>query len=410
MAIEEAVILAAGEGTRMRPLTAYTPKPLLFVGGRPYLDVLLDRLREVSIKRVHLVIGHEGNTIMDHIRESDVGMEVEFVQQKERKGTAHALGQMDGKVHDGFVCLNGDVLFPPGFLGRMVSDVETTGTSAMAVYAHPEPERFGLVQTDDDGQVTRIIEKTPGLTGKINAGIYCFTEDVFQAIRDTPLSSRGEYEITTTINNMTLERPFGAPEVEGYWMDIGRPWDLLKANELLLSEMVPVIEGEVEDGAVLKGPVHVGEGSVVRSGSYIVGPVHIGRDCDIGPNAFIRGSSAFGDKSKVGAASEVKNTIVMGSSNIPHHNYVGDSIIGKGCNLGSGTKTANLRLDKGNITVVLKGERVKTGRRKLGVIMGDNVQTGINSMLNTGSIIGEDSLIGPGALAIGTIAPRSRIQ
>jgi len=94
---------------------------------------------------------------------------------------------------------------------------------------------------------------------------------------------------------------------------------------------------------------------------------------------------------------------------MPHQNYVGDSIIGSNCNLGAGTKIANLRLDKRNIKVTINGKKIDTERRKLGVIMGDNVQTGINSMINVGTLIGNDVFIGPGATANGEIKPGARI-
>jgi bifunctional UDP-N-acetylglucosamine pyrophosphorylase/glucosamine-1-phosphate N-acetyltransferase len=100
----------------------------------------------------------------------------------------------------------------------------------------------------------------------------------------------------------------------------------------------------------------------------------------------------------------------MDHSNVPHQNYVGDSIIGQDCNLGAGTKIANLRLDKKNIVVTLNGNRQDTKRRKLGVIMGDNVQTGINSSIDVGTIIGNNVFIGPGAVALGETKPRAGIM
>jgi len=143
----------------------------------------------------------------------------------------------------------------------------------------------------------------------------------------------------------------------------------------------------------------------VRSGSYIVGPVVIGQDCAIGPNCYIRPHTSIGDGCHIGAAVEVKNSIIMNNSDAPHHNYVGDSIIGEGCNLGAGTKIANLRLDEQDITVAGRN----TSRRKLGVIMGDNVKTGINACINVGCMIGNDAKIGPGAIAHGIISPGSKI-
>jgi bifunctional UDP-N-acetylglucosamine pyrophosphorylase/glucosamine-1-phosphate N-acetyltransferase len=174
--------------------------------------------------------------------------------------------------------------------------------------------------------------------------------------------------------------------------------------------MVPKIEGEVEERATLNGPVSVGKGSTVRNGAYIVGPVIIGEGSDIGPNCYIRPSTYIGDGCKVGNGCEVKNSIVMNGSHVPHLNYLGDSVLGHRCNLGAGTKVANLRLDGANIKVTVKGERVDTGLRKLGVIMGDDVKTGINASFDVGAIIGEGCFIGPGALASGNIAPRSRVM
>jgi bifunctional UDP-N-acetylglucosamine pyrophosphorylase/glucosamine-1-phosphate N-acetyltransferase len=136
-----------------------------------------------------------------------------------------------------------------------------------------------------------------------------------------------------------------------------------------------------------------------------VGPVIIGQDCDIGPNCYIRPYTSIGDNCHIGSAVEVKNCIIMKGSKIPHQNYVGDSIIGEECNFGAGTKIANLRLDKKNVTVA----SIDTKRRKLGAIMGDRVETGINACINAGSMIGNNTHIGPGAIASGVILPDSKI-
>ena len=145
------------------------------------------------------------------------------------------------------------------------------------------------------------------------------------------------------------------------------------------------------------------------SGSYIEGPVIIGENCKIGPNCYIRPYTSIGNNCHIGNACDIKNSIIMDNSKVPHQNYVGDSIIGQNCNLGAGTKIANLRLDKKNIEIILNGKKFNTKRRKLGAIMGDNVQTGINSMTNVGSMVGNNVFIGPGTLAQGEIKPDSVI-
>ena len=155
----------------------------------------------------------------------------------------------------------------------------------------------------------------------------------------------------------------------------------------------------------MKGAISIGKDTIVRSGSYIVGPVVIGQNCEIGPNCYIRPHTSIGDSCHIGNAVEVKNSIIMRGSKIPHHNYVGDSIIGEECNLGAGTKIANLRLDKKDIKV----GSIDTKRQKLGAIIGDRVETGINASINIGSIIGNNTHIGPGAIVSGVVSPGSKL-
>ena len=190
-----------------------------------------------------------------------------------------------------------------------------------------------------------------------------------------------------------------------YWLNLSYPWDLLPANESLLARIEPQNLGRKEENVVMKGIVSIGQDTVVRSGSYIEGPVAIGQGCDIGPNCYIRPGTAIGDNCHIGSAVEIKNSIIMRGSKVPHHNYVGDSIIGEECNLGAGTKIANLRLDKKDITV----GTTDTKRRKLGAIIGDRVETGINVSINVGSVIGNNTRIGPGATVGGVIAPDSNL-
>ena len=237
------------------------------------------------------------------------------------------------------------------------------------------------------------------------SSFYLFTPDVFQAISQTPKSPRGEYDITDSLELM-VDRGYDISYQQlAYWLDLSYPWDLLPANELLLAEVKVQNLGELEENVVVKELVSIGENTVVRSGAYIVGPVIIGQDCTIGPNCYIRPYTAIGDGCHIGAAVEIKNSIIMKGTNLPHHNYVGDSVIGEGCNFGAGTKIANLRLDRKEIWVA----DTNTRRQKLGAIIGDGVETGINTSINVGSMIGNNTFIGPGAVAGGSILPDSKL-
>jgi len=406
----KALVLAAGEGTRLRPLTSNVPKPLLLVAGKPFLSHIFEALKAGGVKEVALLVGWKANRIKEFYGDgSELGLSITYLEQKERLGTANAVGHAQEVMDTPFFCINGDVVISELDVKAMRSMFESKGRMVMGAVTVPNPSAFGVIE-EKEGRLIRILEKPKQAPSDlINAGMFVFTPDIFQEIRRTGKSPRGEYEITDTLTSLARAEAVMVHRIATEWIDVGRPWDLLKANEIFMSRLVGKVEGEVEPGATLKGNVVVEKGALVRSGSYILGPAFISKGCEVGPNCYIRGGTCLGPNVKVGASVEVKNSIIMAGSHVPHHNYVGDSIIGERCNLGAGTKVANLRFDDKNVRVSSGGRVIDSGRRKLGVIMGDNVKTGINSMIDAGTIIWEDSFIGPGAMAKGTIGPGSKV-
>ncbi len=408
----KAFILAAGESTRMRPLTANIPKPLLLVAGKPFLEHAITSLKKAGIKDIMILIGWRSDRLQEYFGDgSDFGVSINYIHQNERYGTAHAIGTARQYFKKPFLCFNGDVLVTDGVVNGILRSYKKHRSPIMALANVLDPTGLGVVEVEKN-KVKHIIEKPKTNIGNlINAGLYLFDEKIFDAVDKTPLSVRGEYEITDAIEIMItkMSHPVFVYELKDQWLDISMPWHLLNANEILMKTTTTKNEGTIQKFTTLEGVVRVGKGTVIRNGSYIIGPVIIGKDCVIGPNCLIRGNTSIGNNCKIGNAVEVKNSIIMSNTNVPHHSYVGDSILGEHCNLGSGTKVANLRLDNKNIYTFVKGERVETNRRKLGVIMGDHVKTGVNSVINIGTVIGENSQLGPGAIASGAIAPNSII-
>ena len=406
----KAVVLAAGEGTRMRPLTANLPKPLLPVAGKPFLRHTLEALRSAGISEAAILIGWQGHRIRETFGDGEaLGLSIEYEEQTERLGTAHAIGRMRSHVDGAFLSVNGDVVVSGDAFGEIIAHHRKVRGVVMALAEVPDPRSFGVVEVND-GTVVGLEEKPrQPKSNLINAGIYVFDKDIFPLIDKTPKSPRGEYEITDTIRTLMATQEVYAFRIPGDWIDVGRPWDLLRANAALLAPLKGANHADVDGGATLVGEVLVEAGARVRRGAYIEGPTVIGAGAEIGPNCYIRPSTSIGPKAKVGNACEVKNSILMASAHVPHQNYVGDSILGERCNLGAGTKVANLRLDEASVKVVFRGVEIDTGLRKLGVIMGDDVKVGINASIDAGTIIGEEAFLGPGAHARGNIAPRSRI-
>ena len=176
-------------------------------------------------------------------------------------------------------------------------------------------------------------------------------------------------------------------------------WDLLRANELHLAGLAASrIEGEVHSLAVIDGHVEIGPGTRLLPGVFIEGNVVIGANCKIGPNCYLRGQTSIGDGCHVGNAVEIKNSILLGRTNVGHLSYVGDSILGERVNFGAGTITSNLRHDGKNHHTEVDGHLVDTGRRKFGTIVGDGVHTGIHTAIYPGRKLFPNTTTLPGAI------------
>ena len=398
----KAVILAAGEGSRMRPLTYTRPKVMLPIANKPILEHLLTEVREAGIGEFIFIVGYCDEQVRNYFgRGKKWGVNIAYCEQRKQLGTADAIRMVADMLDGKFLVINGDVAVSRDDIGRLVNNDGNT----LSVIEVEDSRGLGMVELND-GKVVHIYEKTEKPpTRMANAGLYLFTPEIFNAISRTTKSPRGEYEITDSLQLlMEAGHDISAQEIK-YWLDLSYPWDLLAANESLLVGVESQNLGEVEKNVVLKGAVSIGKNTVIRSGAYIVGPVIIGEGCEIGPNCYIRPHTSIGDGCHIGAAVEVKNSIVMKGSKLPHLNYVGDSVIGEGCNLGAGTKIANLRLDKKNIQVA----GIDTRRRKLGAILGDHVETGINASINVGCMIGNNTFIGPGTVASGVVLPKTKV-
>ena len=401
--IENALILAAGKGTRMWPLTENSPKPLLPLGGLPIIERQIQELKKVGVTNVHILIGYRMKEISDYIDNANLGLNINYIVQENQKGTGHAVNQAKGKISGNFYCLNGDILVNSKNLANLGNNKDKM---TMMVTKVNDGSNFGVVESKN-GHLLSIVEK--GLSGEnmINAGIFLFNEKIFTAIDGINKSIRGEYELTDALQSICNQ--IHILEYKGLWMDIGNPWDLISANEEYMKNNVNNIEGTIEENVTTKGEIHLGKGSILKSGTYLEGPIWIGENCIVGPNSYLRPGTVLCGMNKVGASTEIKNSILLRGAKAPHHNYVGDSIIGENSNLGSGTKIANLRFDKKEIEVVHRGKKTDSGRRKLGAIIGNNVNTGINASINAGSILGNNVKIGPNTIISGTYESQSTI-
>jgi NDP-sugar pyrophosphorylase family protein len=181
------------------------------------------------------------------------------------------------------------------------------------------------------------------------------------------------------------------------------PWELLAKIEDLMWELIVKNPGKYRQ---ITPGVWVGAGTKVADTATFLGPAVFGENCEIRPNALIRGNVLAGNRVLLGNASEVKQAILFDRVQLPHFNYVGDSILGCGAHLGAGAILSNVKSIKGTIRVRLGQELIETGLRKFGAILGDQVEVGCNSVLNPGTLVGAHALIYPLSSVRGTIPPR----
>jgi UDP-N-acetylglucosamine diphosphorylase / glucose-1-phosphate thymidylyltransferase / UDP-N-acetylgalactosamine diphosphorylase / glucosamine-1-phosphate N-acetyltransferase / galactosamine-1-phosphate N-acetyltransferase len=173
-------------------------------------------------------------------------------------------------------------------------------------------------------------------------------------------------------------------------------WDALKKlKEYLAANLKPKLLNRVLGEAYIGEQVYVGKGTVVEDGAMIKGPAIIGENCEIRHGAYLRENVIIGDGCVVGNSSELKNVVLFNEADVPHFNYVGDTIIGYKGHLGAGVKVSNIKIVAGNVMVEVNGKPFDTGLRKFGALLGDHAEIGCNAVLNPGSIIGRNSLVYP---------------
>lgn len=399
----QVVILAAGRGTRMGPLTNTLPKPMLPVADRPIVAHVADAAIKAGASELVITVGYEADMIRRYFGDERRGTPIRYAEQPDQRGTADALRAAAEFLDGEFAVLNGDNLYRSTDLADLFARVPAVGT-----YHVDDPCSYGVLVADG-GVIRRVVEKPkdpPANT--INTGAYTFPEDALDLLNVAP-SERGELELTDVLERV-IERNEVSPVPFEEWMDVGRPWELLGANEKCLRELngdlrngryVELdngVAGDVHPTAALNGNVVIEPGTDIKAGVVIDGPVLIRSGATIGPNAYVRGPTLVGPGARIGHAVEVKNSVMMADATIGHLSYVGDSVIGPRANLGAGTNVANLRHDDEPVSVTVGDERVSTGRRKFGTVVGPDVKTGIQTGINPGVTLSAGARTAPGEI------------
>lgn len=415
----KAILLAAGRGERLKPITETRPKPLIPVLCKPLIHWHLDYLLNIveQLDEVIVVASYMRNRVEECVRRHVLysKADVKVIDQGEELGTGHAVlkGVEALSVDDEVIIAYSDVFTTDSMIYRKL--LESPGNVIVGA-KHCEPHKYGVLVIGDGGVLKELFEKpTDPPTNIVNAGFYKLrVGDIYKYLLNLKPSIRGEYEFTDAIS-MLVENGgrVNVLTLNEDWIDVGYPWQLLEVQRIALDKLVKGVEvrGTLEPGASIRGDkVYIGEGSVVLPGTFIEGPVFIGSGVTIGPSARLRPYTVICDGSRVGFAVEVKESLIMENVNALHLAYIGDSIICENTNIGAGSITANLRFDEAPVKVSVRGERLSSGRRKFGAIVGGGVRIGVNVSIMPGVKIGSYSWIEPGSVVARDVPPRSFLR
>lgn len=178
--------------------------------------------------------------------------------------------------------------------------------------------------------------------------------------------------------------------------NITHVWEVLpKIAEYLQKQLLPINHGKMIGTPFIDKNVFIGRGTIIEEGAMIKGPAWIGEDCELRKGCYIRENSIIGNSVVIGNSSEIKNSVIFNEAQIPHFNYVGDSILGFRAHLGAGAILSNVRLDRTEIIITTPQRKIATGLKKFGAIIGDHAEIGCNAVLSPGSLIGRESIIYP---------------
>jgi UDP-N-acetylglucosamine diphosphorylase/glucosamine-1-phosphate N-acetyltransferase len=369
--MKQAVILAAGEGQRLRPFTLTRPKAMLAIADRPILQYVVEALVTAGIREIICVVGYRKEQVYDYIAGGErFGAEITYVTQDTQLGTAHALSRVKGKVAEEFLVLPGDNLIEAATIAAF-SQVKSP---AVLVKRVSEPLRYGVVNIRD-GEIVTIQEKPKEAEGKlVNTGIYAFDREIFD-FTDNVL------DIPDALNNkIAAGHTIRAVETDGTWLDVVYPWDIISLNNAILKNSLMSLGGTIEGGVSIKGRVEIGKGTVIRSGTCIYGPVVVGSGCDIGPQVSIMPATSIGDNVVIDSFSEVKNSVIGNDVRLGTGCIVSDSVIDKGCAIDGRFTAAG-----GPSEVRINGESPDID---VGVIMGEDCKVGSNVTVQAGTVIG----------------------
>lgn len=286
----QAVILAGGLGTRLRPLTYNVPKPLLPILDRPMIEYIMSALpREVD--KVVLAVSYMSDVLRDYFASQDIGREILVVNEEEPLGTGGAIKNVQEHIDGTTLVLNGDIISSLDVTALLDFHRSKGGIGTIALWRVDDPSRFGVVDIDAEDRIHRFLEKVPkeeAPSDQINAGVYVLEPEMLDLMEPGVKTS-----IERDVFPKVVDRGLFGFRFKGYWVDAGTPSSYLRAQELLLGVQGTVLRVPYLDDVEVIDPVYISELCSVGAGSTIGPNVFLGKGVDIGKDCKVTGSALF---------------------------------------------------------------------------------------------------------------------
>ena len=387
--VKQAIILAAGEGQRLKPFTALKPKVMLPIANKPILQYVIEALATNGVFQVVIVVGYRKEQVQDYFGSGErFGVDISYVVQEQQLGTGHALRQAKDMAEGRFMVLSGDNIIEPDTLSSFLE----ADAGAVLLKEQKNTSKYG-VATVKDGLVSDIAEKPEKAESfLVNTGIYLFNRQVFSFLEE-------EVDLVQALKEgLKVGYRLLAAQTPGRWLDVVYPWDILVLNDRTLKMLSPSRGGRTEAGVAINGPVTVGKGTIIRSHTYIVGPVIIGENCEIGPSVCLLPSTSLGKGVVVSPFSLIENSVINSSVEVGPNSTIVDSIIDYGCIF-----KGNFMAHSGESEVKIEGEYHSV---KMGAMVGEYCKVGEGVSIQPGRSLGTHCQVGPGKV-ISTDIPGS---
>lgn len=389
------IILAAWQGSRLRPLTNTVPKPMIKIFWKPIVEHNLENIitneNKWKFDEIIFIVKYKKEKIINYFQDSFNGVKITYIEQWDKKWTWWALMWLN--IEEDALIINGDSIFSKSDLDKIVN---YDGYAVLAKQVE-DPSKYGIFKLKDNELIESTVEKPKEFIGNLaNLWVYKLWKQFFEYIEKTPLSPRWEYELIDALNEFTQNFPTKALKIDGVFIDVGYVWDILSANSYFLEKLKESkINWTIEDGVVIKWKIILEEWAVLKSGTYIEWNCYFGKNTTVWPSTFIRWNTYIWNNCRIWANNEIKNTYIWDNTNVAHLSYLWDSVIWNNVNIAWWFISANLRHDGENVKVMVKWELKDTGLRKFGVVIWDNVKTWVHTSSMPWRIVENDAVLEP---------------